>query len=125
MPVVVRVTVTPFIGGINDEIELGVNSDTSLGELRSMIQSHIGGRNVDRLWVTVAGCNKPSISFSVNDQGADALLLEDIMRSDGHSGNMVSVGAFRYSTVPEDVVGPYQSTAVRANKRAREDDDCS
>ncbi len=119
---VVRVIVTPFIGGISDEIDFDVNSDTSLGELRSMIQSRIGGRNVDRLWVTMVGCNKPSISFSVNDQGADALHLEEIMHSDIHSGNMVIVCSFRYS-VPEEVVGPYLSTAVRA-KRAREDD-CS
>ena len=77
------------------EFTLHLCGETTLGSLRDVIQSHIGGeRPIDRAWIAFE--DKGLISFSHTEKDCDALQIR-FLRCSSKVDSVVSVGIFRFS----------------------------
>ena len=97
----VTVEIMVYHDSPNQEITINLRGDTTLGNLRNVIHSCIGGdRPVDRAWVSFSDQGRGLIPFSHTETESDALQLR-FLRSSNAPDSPVAVGVFRYA-VPID-----------------------
>ena len=79
------------------EFTINLCGETTLGSLRDVIESHIGGgRPIDRAWIAFEDKGKRLISFSHTEKDCDALQIR-FLRCSSKVDSVVSVGIFRFS----------------------------
>jgi hypothetical protein len=101
------------------ELTIRLRGDTTLGDLRTIIHSTIGGRPPDRAWVSFADESRGVIPFSHTETESDGLEIR-FLRCSPYSA--VSVGVFRYAESPkEEVAQPAPPNAGHSAKRAAAD----
>lgn len=97
------------------EITIKLRGDTTLGNLRDVIHSCIGGdRPVDRAWVKFSDQGRGLIPFSHTETESDALQLR-FLRCSNEPDSPVAVGVFRYA-VPIDSQESDNTVAPKAGQ---------
>jgi hypothetical protein len=110
----VTVEIMVYHDSPNQEIAINLRGDTTLGNLRDIIHSCIGGRAVDRAWVSFSDQGRGLIPFSHTETESDALQLR-FLRCSNEPDSPVAVGVFRYA-VPIETQESDNTTAPKAGQ---------